>query len=451
MILSSLASLGNKINMPKLNTKLLLFGGAGIFVLFIILVIAGVIPGLKKSSTPPVTGSLLVWTVGEGSSEEKIAWEDLIKKFNGSYPQVSVSLKNFDSFETYESALLDGLASGEGPDVFMVLNHAVPRYANKISPAPETLLPLSELKSRFPTIVERDFAPRGIIYGLPLSIDTLALIYNRNLLDQGAVNIPQSWEEFVTALSRLTVRDASGISFAGAALGTSENVQFPADILSLIMLQSGVKMTDESFTSAKFNEEKGENALVFYTQFSDEKSSAYTWNASLPDSLDMFTQEKVAMLIGYQETLSVLKERNSFLSIGIAEVPNPSELIANNKKLSYPRYFGLSVSRQSKDPELAWKFVTRIAGNDDVAGSYMATTKKPPALRSLLVMNRDDATIGVFARQALVAVSWPQVDNKMVDRLFSSVITKVVEGRAAPMEALKEAADELSRAMKKQF
>src|SRR3989344_1320524 len=112
--------------MPKLNTRTLLFGGIGLFALIIILVVARVIPGLKKSDTPPLSGTVVIWTVGEGDKDEKAAWEDILRDFKGTYPDVKVTRRDFDSPESYESSLLEGLATGEGPDVFMVLNHAAP-------------------------------------------------------------------------------------------------------------------------------------------------------------------------------------------------------------------------------------------------------------------------------------------------------------------------------------
>jgi len=437
--------------MPKLNTRTLLFGGIGLFALIIILVVARVIPGLKKSDTPPLSGTVVIWTVGEGDKDEKAAWEDILRDFKGTYPDVKVTRRDFDSPESYESSLLEGLATGEGPDVFMVLNHAAPRYANKISPAPEMLYPLSRLRSDFPKVVEQDFAPQGKIYGVPLSVDTLSLIYNRSALDQAAVSVPQSWEDFSSALQALTKSDASGISYSGAALGTAGNVPYAADTLSLLMLQSGTKMTNAEFTDATFDSKEGAGALEFYTQFADAGSTAYTWNNSLPSALDSFSQEKVAMLLGYAETARLLREKSPFLDIGVAEAPQSAEQIARGKKVSYPRYYGFAVSRQSKSPDVAWQFLISSVASQESAGKYLITTKKPPALRALLVLNKDDAQIGAFARQALIAVSWPQVDNALVVRLFSTAITDVNEGRETPVAALKKAADEISRAMQKKF
>lgn len=438
--------------MSKLNTRALLFGGIGIFALIIVLIVTGVIPGLKKSGTPQISGNIVIWTVGEGDDLEKTAWTAMLKKFNAVYPKVQVTRRNFDSPDVYESAVLDGLASGNGPDVLMVLNHALPRYANKIVPAPETIFPLSRLRNDFPKIVEADFAPQGKIYGIPFSIDTMALIYNRSILDQSAVSPPESWEDFEIALQSLTKRDATGISFSGAAMGTAENVPYASDILSLLMLQSGVKMTNSEFTRSTFDSgQEGPRALEFYTQFANAGSSAYTWNASLPNALDSFGQEKVAMVFGYHETLKDLRAKNPFIDIGVSEMPSPERLITSGKKVNYPRYYAFAVSRQSKSPELAWQFILATVGNNEIAGSYMLTTKNPPALRSLLILNKDDANIGVFSRQALTSLSWAQIDNTLVEQLFSSVITSVNEGRETSEDALRRISDELSRAMQKKF
>ncbi len=451
-MLSLLARLANNIGMPKLNARVILFVGIGLFVLFVVLVLFGVVPGLKKSSTPPVSGSLLIWATEEGSQGERAAWEELINKFKSGYPAVTVAYKNFDSPTEYENALLEGLATGDGPDVFMVLNRAVPRYANKLFPAKSPLLSLPTVQNLFPKTVEADFAPKGTIYGLPLSIDTLALIYNRSLMDQAAVEVPKSWESFEETVPKLAKSGPSGISLAGAALGASKkNIANAPDILSLLMLQLGTEMVNPGFTSATFNSNEGKRALAFYTQFVSPASSAYTWNESMPDALDLFSQEKVAMMVGYQTTLEELRERNRFLDVGVAEVPSPETQIQNNRRISYPRYYGLVVSRQSKNPDLAWQFVTFATTKESEAGAYMMSAKKPPALRSLLLTNKDDAQIGVFARQALTAVSWPQVDNRLVENLFSNLIERVNRGEVEPAQALEEAAGEITKAMQKKF
>ena len=86
--------------------------------------------------------------------------------------------------ETYEEDLLNALAAGEGPDIFMIHNTWIPKHFNKIWYANESMVTAATAEPLFPEVVMGDFAPQGSVYALPLSIDTLALYYNKDLFDQ---------------------------------------------------------------------------------------------------------------------------------------------------------------------------------------------------------------------------------------------------------------------------
>lgn len=437
--------------MKKLDLRLVIFGSIGIFVIFIGLVIAGAVPGLKKSNQNPVIkGYITLWTVGEEPREREVAWKNLLGMVNVQYPGINIERKNFRTLSEYESALQNSFGSGETPDVFMIENTTLPRYANKIVPAPSSVLSLETVRNTFPKIVEQDFAPQGKIYGLPISIDTLALIYNRSLIDQAAVSVPKTWEDFQSVVPLLTKTDTQGIQTAGAAFGTSQtNIENAPDILGLLMLQTGVKMTDAKFGRATFANEEGESALRFYTQFADRTSASYTWNETMPNADDFFAQEKVAMLLGYRHDIQTLTLKNSFLDIGVSEIPAPIAQVTANRRASFARYFGFVISRETKSPDIAWIFVKALTTNEAGVGAFLSVTKEPPALRSLALLSKDDPTLGVFSRQALTATSWPQIDNRLIERTFSDVIRAINENRKGITQALDEAQDTISQAMQK--
>jgi len=140
------------------------------------------------------------------------AIEPAIQNFETLYPNVTVTYRGFTDAAKYWQALLDALAAGRGPDIFAVENRDVLRESRKLSPAPATLFSVARLRELFPKVVEQDFAPQGVIYGLPLSIDTLALFYNRDLFDKAGVALPPAtWEEFQAMVPQFVQVDGSGM------------------------------------------------------------------------------------------------------------------------------------------------------------------------------------------------------------------------------------------------
>lgn len=428
---------------------MIVFAVGGVLVLLFVLMLLGIIPGLKKTNTGPVLkGKITVWTLDE-NSETIDFWNKTLETLKQTYPGVTITHRSFSSKETYEATLLDALSAGEGPDVFEVENLAIPRYANKIIAATDTQFPLQAMRDQFPKVVEQDFSADGRVLGLPLSIDTLALLYNRNFFDQAAVQVPTTWEAFQDVVPKLTTVQDLKIAIAGAAFGTSQkNIQNAPDILGLLMLQNNVPMTDEKFTRATFDTDAGMNALAFYTSFADATKPTYTWNERMPDAIDAMSQEQVAMVFDYSSAIQKIKERNNFLDIGVAEIPSPQALVEKNKKMSFAHYRGLVVSKQTKSNAVAWQFIITVTTNPDIAKNFVTQTQKPPALRSLLLSFKNDPQLSVFARQALVATSWKQIDNRFVMNEFSKMIA-AVNNQNNPWNAIQDATKNISERMVK--
>jgi len=195
-----------------------------------------------------------------GVYEEQAAFRDSITAFRALYPNVSITY-TLINYADYETRLLQALASGTGPDVWMIHNTWLPQHQDKLLPLPaqmadsgEPLLTLPQFKQQFADIAEKDLTDQGRIYALPLYVDTLALYYNKDIFNSaGIARAPRTWEEFNEAVKQLTLIDeGNNITRAGAAIGTAKNINRSTDILSLLFLQSGVPLTDK---------EKGEAGL----------------------------------------------------------------------------------------------------------------------------------------------------------------------------------------------
>lgn len=428
------------------RNKVLIFGVVGgILLIVLIFVIGFVIKGASDGDSVYETRATLdFWGVGDRTS----AYQTALNRFSELYPNVAISYRMFDNVEDYESALLNALAAGEGPDIFVIMNNDLPRKANKIFPLPSSKYSVGSLRADFPEIVEDDFVSGGNIYALPASIDTLALIYNRDLFNEAAVVFPPStWKEFQGTVPKLTEFGDEGIIRSGAAIGTAGNIKNSTDIISLLMIQSGVRMVNDNYTGATFNSPDGREALEFYLKFSDENSASYSWNEGFSEAVESFSREKTAILLGYSEDLKEVKERNPLVNVETAEIPR----VEGGSKMSLARYFGYTVSRQTSYPSIAWDFIRVVTADLASVRSYLELTDRPPALRYLIEEYKNDPMFGVFSRQALVAEDWKQPDPEKVDGIFDNMIEAVKEGRKEVPRALSDAQSEVSALMKRSF
>jgi ABC-type glycerol-3-phosphate transport system substrate-binding protein len=403
--------------MSLTKPQLIVVAIAGFIVLVFILVLLGIIPGLQTSEDNPgaIKATLSFWGVGDNRE----AYADVIAFFKTTYPNVALDYRAFTDAGQYDKAVLEALAAGQGPDIFMVRNTDLSKQANKIVPAPQTQLSAAQFKQYFPQVAGQDFTSDQNVYAIPLSIDTLALVYNRDLFDQAAVPLPtswQSWEDFAAAISKLKAE-------------TEGN-----DLLYLLMIQNGTKMSNDESGLVSFASPTGVKALNFY--FPLYKAGAF----------DDFSQSKAAMTFAYARDLPGIRSRNSFLKFEVAPMPQPKDAAL---AVSYPSYWGYAVSRQSRYQALAWSFITSMTFNEAPAKGYVQKTQKPPALNSLIYQYQNDPALGVFAKQALTARSWYQADAEFINETVSGMMNSLARGDLEMRNALDQAQNTINQFVNK--
>ncbi len=440
--------------MSLTRNQIIIIGVIGFVVLFFILVFLGIIPGLKKPGSGGSFGSigggkqtvLNFWGIID-NDEDKRAIQSIIEEYQKVNKGVQINFQAFSNKITYEKTLLNALATGQAPDILMFHSGWLSKHRDKVSPLSETAFSLSRFQQLFPQVAEQDFVIKqqekpSVIYAVPLYIDTLALIYNKDIFDAKAIALPPTnWQSFQNLIPYLTEKNlVNQITKAGAAIGGSEkNVNAASDLLNLLMLQFGSKMIDD-YGKIQFGQ-KGLEALNFYLQFANPNSPYYTWNENLRYSLDSFSDGSTAIVFNYASSLPLIKAKNPYLKIGISPMP---QLPTADQPIDYANYWGLSVSNQSRYPDLAWNFILFATTNPQIAENFIQTAKKPPALRTLISKYINDPELGVFNRQSLTARSWRQPDEEAVKKIFSDMIESILSGRLSPQKALEQAGNEIN-------
>lgn len=431
------------------RNQIIVIGVIFIIILFFVLVLAGVLPGLKSPGSgrdfgPGGQTEIIFWGVDDSSNISPLL--DEYSKINKS---VRIAYRQYEESD-YEKNLLNALASGQGPDILMFHSSWLKKHGDKVSTLGPQQFSLPQFRQLFPTVAEQNLVSEWKtdgreseirIFALPLYMDTLALFYNKDVFDAKAiVRPPATWTEFQNIIPNLRELNESGqIAKAGAAIGGSgKSVDVAADLLELLMRQFGAQMIDKDgridLGAA------GLKAFNFYLQFANASSPYHAWNENFRRSMDAFADGSTAMIFNYASKIPAIKEKNPFLNFDVAAMPQ----INLNKPLNRADYWGLAVSKQSKNQSLAWNFIFYLTTDPRIAEQYVQTSQKPPALKSLIQKYLEDPSLGVFVKQALTARSWQEPDSGKVRQIFSNMIESALNGRLSPENALKTAENELN-------
>jgi ABC-type glycerol-3-phosphate transport system substrate-binding protein len=351
------------------------------------------------------------------------------------------------SFDDYERSLVNALAAGKGPDIFMVHHTWLPKHADKMAPMPRVvsgenapLMTIGQFQEQYVDVVYDDLTNGDRIFAMPLYVDTLALYYNKDLFNTAGIpEPPKDWDEFNEDIEKLTRLDSRGnIVQSGAAIGTVDNINRSTDILMALMIQSGVKMIDDRGSAVFSKSIKGikaaDVALQYYTDFSSPLKRLYTWDDSLNYSVDSFVEGDTAMMFNYSHQTGVLRGKAPRLNFTIAPMPQ----IAPNDIKNYANYWAVAVANSSDKIDESWDFITYLTSKEG-SSRYLSETLRPSARRDLINIQRSDADIGVFAVQGLSAKSWSQADNTAIELIFAEMINEINAGNMSISDALRNA------------
>ncbi|MEJ0021714.1 MAG: extracellular solute-binding protein [Candidatus Doudnabacteria bacterium] len=430
-----------------MEKKYYIIGG----VLVLLLILGGVL-FFTSGSKPAPTNNGKIELVWWKTFEDTENVQDFINDYQTTHKNVSITFVKKDP-STYEQDLVNAIAAGNGPDIFSIHNDWLAKHSDKIAPAPDNLISLRTYSDNFVDVASSDFVEDNKIYAIPLSVDLLALYYNKDILGSaGIAQPPATWPELVSDVEKITKVAQPGVfSRSGVAMGTSGNVSRAVDILNLLMIQNGTKFYSDDLNTATFDQQQnlpgssegfnpGATALAFYTQFADPSKVSYTWNSKSDYSIDAFTQGKVAMMLGYQYMEPMIRSKSPNLNWGVSAVPQVSDQAT---KVNFANYWGEAVSKSSKNTAAAWDFLNFISSNAELT-KYYAKHQLVASRKDMLPQQVPDTDIGVFAENALTARSVYKKDANLFESVFLKMIDDVILRNFQPQDALNNAAQQIN-------
>ncbi len=392
-------------------------------------------PGIKTASNEPI--ELTVWGLWEDESLMRV----LTDEYKKTHPSVKINYVH-QSSQNYRTRVQTQILNKQGPDIFMIHNSWLPmlQKTQALAEAPEQLMSVTEFSKIFYPVAKDSFIKNGKIYALPLEVDGLALFYNEDILRAANVGVPQTWDQFITASAKMTVKDATGnIKTAGAAMGTTNNVDHWSDILGLLFYQQpGVSFENIATPQA------GE-ILRFYTNFVKDPNQK-VWDASMESSTQAFYSGRLGFYFAPSWRAYDLRVANPQLKFKTAPVP---QLPGGN--IGWGTFWGFAVAKSSAHQAQSWEFLKFLTAKESEKLLYQTASQtrlfgQPYSRIDLRDELTKDPIVGAFVNQAPVYKFW-YLSSKTGDQGINDEMIKyfedalnAVSGNSDPVEALKTAA-----------
>ena len=350
--------------------------------------------------------------------------------------------------DTFDQDIVEALASGTGPDAVLLPQDLIGRYRDKVLPLSFATMPLPTFKTTFVQEGELFLDQNGIL-ALPFSLDPLVMYWNRDMLSNaGIARPPQSWDEFITLVPKLTTVDRNfNILKSGVALGEYRNITNAKDIIAALLLQTGnpiTTLTSQGIAVSLVASLSSIGAINFYTDFSNPVKPDYSWNRALPNSLDMFTAGDLAFYFGFVSEISNIRDKNPNLNFDVTYFPEPKGAPV---AITLGKMQGLAVLKNSRNSKDAFEAILAISGSGPL-GLFAQSTGLPPVRRDMLSINPADPYQSIFYNSAIRARGWLDPNPAASGNVFRDMIESITGGALEAGRAIGAAAADLNNSLR---
>jgi ABC-type glycerol-3-phosphate transport system substrate-binding protein len=411
---------------------LVVFGGLAIAGILIFALAVG-------GGTTNTVGPITIW-----GTLNQTAFTTVIRDAadtNSSLSQVTYVQKDQ---ATYESDLTKALASGTGPDLFLLRQDYAVKDAGEIDAIPSSVLSQSQFESTFVDAASPFVASNGIL-GVPILADPLVLYWNKDMLSSGGFSEPpQYWDQLFGMAQKLSQKnDAGDITQSAIALGEYQNVDNAKDILTTLILQAGGSITAydtaghlEPALQPKSSDtsQSTASALRFFTEFADPTMNDYSWNRSLPSASQDFASGDLAMYIGYASEEPTIAAMNPNLNFAAAPLP---QVRGASRTLDTAHVYAFAIARTSADPSAAASaaFLLASAANSQAISTSLGIPSARRDVLALPAQGNDD----LFNKMVITSHSWVDPDPVATATLFQAMIENTTSGAALLSDAVQRA------------
>ena len=355
------------------------------------LILTTLAAGQLVSLQAHAAGQLNVWEDIKKSDGIKAAVSDFEKQFN-----IKVNVQEMPYAQQLEKLRLDGPA-GIGPDVLVIPNDQLGGAVVQGLLSPLTLDPAKQ--EAFTPASINAFHMDNVLYGVPKAVETLVLIYNKDLIAK-PLNSLQDWYDFS---KQQRAKNQYGL------LAKFDQIYYSWGAISPMGGYIFGKNDKGGYNASDvgLNKPGAVDAVTYLKKFyTDDVFPAGIIGDNGLNAIDsLFTEKKAAAVINGPWAFQPYEAAG--INYGVAPLPT----LPDGKPMSsFLGVKGYVVSTWSKDKAMAQKFIEFINQPQYVKTRYIATREIPPLTAMIddpLIKNDEKAS--AVAVQAARATAMPGI------------------------------------------
>ena len=384
---------------------------------------------------------LILWWISGQQNEQII--REAVAAYSEQNPGTEieiVSKAGMDVFQAYKIALSD---DNTRPDVAILDHVYVQSLAKDGMIANLSAMGAGDVQDIYPTGLWQANLYEGNSYALPLSANTIALMYNENILKEagvtddgtptGKVVPPTTLEELLEACEK--------VEKIGKTPFAQPINSFAAMAFMSYVGRLGGSIVSEDYRTVKLDgNAQVKEALEIWKKFSDEG-----WVNKNEFEEGKFYSGGVAFLEMGSWNISKVSGNTAVFDVGVTEMVRFDSEHTNVSGLGL---YSLVVAEDSVDKQAAYELAKYLSTNEAFQLKFNQSQNLFPVTKTALANEHytEDAILSVYAAQMEKVTPrpgtpvWPDLEQVLVTMLRSAVLNGDVDGALATAQRNAQAA-----------
>lgn len=419
--------------------------------LIMVAVLAAGLTACKKEKPRVNEDGESVITIWSPSDEPAIEewWAEKIEEFNKAH-EGEIELKReaivrADSY-AYEDKVNAAITSNDLPDILFVDGPNVSVYA-----ANEIAVPIDDIFSEeewddFLDSTKMQGTYDGKIYAIGATESSVALYYNKDMLDAAGIEAPSkiedawTWSEFKDVAKKLTKKGVAGTNII---MDQGEGLSY---VLEQFWISNGTDFVSEDGSTAEgyINSEEGVEAAQFLNSLIQE---GY---ANVSPIQKEFHNEKSATMLGGSWEVATLEKDYPDLNWGVTYFPVADD---GGIPTSPTGDWAATITKDTQDMDAAKAVMKFLFSKDHVATYAQAIAKPPTRVSSYDLLPEYDEYPRSLFKEQLMETGHPRPRTPSYTVLspgFSEAMVNIFTG-IDPKEALDKVAEDTDKDYNKYY